>query len=350
MFDEIRPLVGFEKYYYITNRGWVWSLRGARLLKEHLGNNGYYYVNICKKNRKDAKIRQIHQLVASTFLGPKPDGKNIVIDHINGNKTDNRVTNLRYCTYSENAKNAHRNRDINKNIRKRVCKLDKDTGEILEIYNSIYEASKKNNMIGNVSNIVKCCKGIYSSLNGFKWRYADADKPQKIKLEKDEIFKKIPKMNGHKYSKYRISNYGKIKNIENNKFLSPPIVGGYYYVGLRDNNGNRTNYRIHRLVAITFCPKNDINYNDYVVNHIDENKLNNHYKNLEWLTTKENIQYSVGIKVEQIDLETDEILNVFGSISEANQYLGKDKTSPAIKRCFKGIARMAYGFKWRLVE
>ena len=41
-----------------------------------------------------------------------------------------------------------------------------------------------------------------------------------------------------------------------------------------------------------------------MVNHIDENKLNNYYKNLEWTTTSENVMHSTGKKVNQIDIET----------------------------------------------
>lgn len=87
--------------------------------------------------------------------------------------------------------------------------------------------------------------------------------------------------------KYFISNLGRFKNFKN-KILKINInARGYYYCNI-STNSKVTKIKIHRLVAIYFVVNP---YNKETVNHIDGNKLNNLYTNLEWLTRKENVQH-----------------------------------------------------------
>ena len=87
---------------------------------------------------------------------------------------------------------------------------------------------------------------------------------------------------------YFISNFGNFKN-KYNKILKLNInKRGYLYCNI-STNGHVTKIKIHRLVALYFI-KNIKNKD--TVNHIDGNKLNNHFSNLEWLTRKENIQHA----------------------------------------------------------
>jgi len=101
---------------------------------------------------------------------------------------------------------------------------------------------------------------------------------------------------------YQVSSFGNVKSLEraiknsfgNNyrtvkeKLLKPGIdgFGNYYYVGLSKNRVVKNN-NIHQLVAIAFHNHKPCGCK-LVVNHIDFNKLNNHYKNLEIITTREN--------------------------------------------------------------
>jgi hypothetical protein len=62
---------------------------------------------------------------------------------------------------------------------------------------------------------------------------------------------------------------------------------GYMYV--RTTNGN---LQVHRLVASAFVPNPN---NKQYVNHIDGDKQNNHYTNLEWVTCRENVQHAIAI-------------------------------------------------------
>lgn len=87
---------------------------------------------------------------------------------------------------------------------------------------------------------------------------------------------------------YQISNYGNVRNIKTNRILKSNIRGMYLAIGLW-NKSEGKNVRIHNLVASAFVPNPE---NKTEINHIDGNKLNNHFSNLEWCTHKENIQHA----------------------------------------------------------
>jgi len=84
-----------------------------RFLKHNLNNNGYYYVNLYYAHKKYRPVR-IHRLLAEHFI-PNPQN-NIIVDHIDRNRTNNKLSNLRWVTPSENVINTDwENRKINKN-------------------------------------------------------------------------------------------------------------------------------------------------------------------------------------------------------------------------------------------
>ena len=85
---------------------------------------------------------------------------------------------------------------------------------------------------------------------------------------------------------YSISNFGNFKS--KRKLLKLNVnARGYKYCNI-STKGIVTKVKIHILVAKYFV--DNLNNKD-TVNHIDGNKLNNYYKNLEWLTRKENIEH-----------------------------------------------------------
>lgn len=85
---------------------------------------------------------------------------------------------------------------------------------------------------------------------------------------------------------YEISSCGKIRR--GSKFIKINVnKRGYQYCNI-STNGKVSKVKIHRLVAKAFVD-NPFNYE--TVNHKDGNKLNNDYKNLEWVTLKENIRH-----------------------------------------------------------
>ena len=131
-------------------------------------------------------------------------------------------------------------------------------------------------------------------------------------------------------SKYKISEDGKIYSIKSKRFISKHIINGY-----ETTNISSKTYSIHRLVAITFIPTNDYSLN---VDHIDDNPLNNHKDNLQWLTQKENInkitkETSHARTVIQKDLNSN-VIAEFKSVTEAGEAIGLTRYAIS-KACLK---------------
>ena len=115
-------------------------------------------------------------------------------------------------------------------------------------------------------------------------------------INKDDINKLIRWQTEHEpipgFPNYTISKNGEIRKVTGKRapqIMKPKIrYDGYYQIGLRDENGKKHWISVHRLVAITYIPNPS---NLPQVNHIDENKLNNHVSNLEWCTVFYNCNY-----------------------------------------------------------
>jgi hypothetical protein len=97
-----KPISEYEGLYWVSNEGRVRSIR--KILKPCNVAGGYLNVVLCVNNNKSRP--RIHRLVAKAFipnLNNKPD-----INHIDGNKLNNNVSNLEWCTKSENALHAYK--------------------------------------------------------------------------------------------------------------------------------------------------------------------------------------------------------------------------------------------------
>jgi hypothetical protein len=104
--EEWRTIIDYPDYE-VSSLGQV--RRGDRILKTSDNQHGYNQVLLRKNNKSYS--RKVHRLVGEAFL-PNPDNKKEV-DHIDRNKTNNVITNLRWATRSENCLNKPKNDLVN---------------------------------------------------------------------------------------------------------------------------------------------------------------------------------------------------------------------------------------------
>ena len=193
--EEIwKPIEGYEGLYEVSTMGRIKRLyreilrrrMGLLILQERIlepGKNKGYPRLILKDRNHIGKNHSVHILVAKAFI-PNPENKPC-IDHINGDRSDNRVENLRWCTVAENngyelarkhfseSKTGTKNgmygtRGKNSPSHKPVLQYDMD-GNFIKKYYGIAEAQRETGV--QFKNISKVCKGDRRHAGGYIWKY-----------------------------------------------------------------------------------------------------------------------------------------------------------------------------------
>lgn len=112
-----KDVEGYENKYQISNLGNVKSLnynhtKTEKILKPNIDGSGYYFVDLHKDGKR--KHYRIHRLISIHFI-PNPNNFDYV-DHINRDKKDNRIENLRWCTISTNTQNKTKSKKKHQDI------------------------------------------------------------------------------------------------------------------------------------------------------------------------------------------------------------------------------------------
>lgn len=204
MQERWKAIKGFEGLYEVSDLGNIKSLNynhtigNVKLLKPVKNKGDYFQVTLYKD--KIQFIKKIHRLVAQAFI-PNPENKPQV-NHIDGNKQNNTVSNLEWTTSQENVIHSwenglsvmteetkrklselHRGKHHTEESKKKMSesRKGKRTGKDSpfakkvicittgEIFDCIKDAERKYNV--DSSSIVRCCKGTQKSSKGFKWEY-----------------------------------------------------------------------------------------------------------------------------------------------------------------------------------
>lgn len=168
-----KDIIGYEGLYQVSDIGNVRSLNWRNTqqvknlyLKSH--NKGYKQVELC--NHGNRKMFTVHRLVATAFL-PNPLNKSVV-NHINEDKTDNRVCNLEWCDFDWNVRYSipHRAaRKVSVRLQQKIQQLDQN-GKVIKCWENATEI--KHSLGYNDWSIKQCCQGKRKNAYGYKWRFA----------------------------------------------------------------------------------------------------------------------------------------------------------------------------------
>ncbi len=177
--EEFRDIKDYEGLYQVSNYGRVVTLKynnginkhnETKILKQCLNINGYYVLNLTNKSKR------VHRLVAENFLDNYNNYK--CVNHIDGNKKNNQINNLEWCTSSHNNYEAYRlglKQGAMKNKRGKdypmkvnLIGMYKDD-ILLETFYGTGEIKRKYNYYPIA--ILNCCKGKYKKMYGYEWRF-----------------------------------------------------------------------------------------------------------------------------------------------------------------------------------
>ena len=168
-----KPIKDFENLYEISNLGRIRNIQTNTFKKTYISEYGYVNVSLYK-NKKHYNKR-LSRLLAEAFI-PNIDNKPTV-DHIDRNKQNNEVSNLRWASYVEQANNKDKT-NIIENMKKlgkkkypnRAEKIKQYdiNGNFIKEYNSSREAGKLLNI--SEKTISSCVNGHSKTAGGFIWK------------------------------------------------------------------------------------------------------------------------------------------------------------------------------------
>ena len=319
------PIPEFTRYL-ISKDGQIYSTLLKIILKQISTKDGYYNIGLVSDIGKKKSSLGVHVLVARAYIDNPQNSPEV--NHIDGDKTNNSVENLEWCTSSENILHAL-DTGLNK-TRREVVKYT-FYGQFVEEYKSVKEAAKINDV--EISTIIRSCKRKKSTHTSDRFFYKGEE-------EFDLYFKEWKPL--PKYDSHLISRDGRIYSKTRDNLVKQTVgVTGKYSIGLPSGS-----CEVHRLVAEVYIPNpQDFTY----VTHKNKDKLDNNVENLQWSKTIKIPTKSHPFAGKRAVIRIGEgEQRRYSSIREAAEDMNVNSSS--IIRVCQQPGRTCRGYEWKYVE
>lgn len=305
--------------------------RNGKLKVLSVDDKGYHVAFVAGKRRR------VSRLIANAFLGFDFHSPILTVDHINRDTLNDAITNLRVATPAMQSANRDFS-NLAKGKRMPVEQIDKTTGDIIAVHESVQEASrvigKGNGGAGAICNVIN---GKSKSAYGYLWRYViqdTADKDDEDWKPFEDVFVsskgRIKRKTVSGYRVYDIDDYGK-----DGRYAAATVKG--------------RRWPVHRLMAVVFM---ELDVNDKRrVGLKDGNPTNLCVDNLEIVEVESpppTAQHKQIRPVGQWSFDGTMLLNRFESVNQAARVLKLDASS--ISKAAGGKLKHHGNFTWNYVD